>query len=100
MTQTNKVETSNSVFSEYDIFDVANGLYHWLQHNWQGMDDLYEAFCELTAPGAYRPSRSEESYDNASEEALSVYNELTLDNYREVLDLVLNYESEEKAGEF
>ena len=81
------------MFSEYDPFDLALGLYHWLQHNWNGQTDpLYAAFCQLTSPGMFRPARSQELFENIDDMALEVYETLTPDNYHEALDLVLNYE--------
>lgn len=82
------------MFKHYDSFDLANALYHWLQHNWSGMNDLYKDFCLLTEPGMYKPGISEELYDNATDEVLEIYNELTLNNYKEALDQVLNHASE------
>lgn len=79
-------------FKQYDVFDIALALYHWLQHNWEGQDeDLYKDFCTLTNPGMYKPSISEQNYDNISEEAIEIYNELTKDNYKQILNLVLEY---------
>ncbi len=87
-------------FREYDTFDLALALYHWLQHNWQGQSDpLYEAFCQLTAPGMFYPSRVNSCYKaldkEGNEGAELVYHMLTEDNYRKALGIVLNYESEE-----
>jgi hypothetical protein len=86
-----------SMFTESDPFDLALALYHWLQHNWEGQaDPLYEAFCELTAPGMYRPARSQEYFESLKgSEAETLYSELTHENYRQALDLVLNYEAED-----
>jgi ribosome maturation factor RimP len=59
-------------------------------------DPLYEAFCELTAPGMYRPARSQEYFESLKgSEAETLYSELTHENYRQALDLVLNYEAED-----
>ena len=81
------------MFNDHDPFDLALALYHWLQHNWNGQTDpLYAAFCELTSPGMYRPAISEQLFENIDGTALEVYETLTLDSYREALDLVLNYE--------
>ena len=93
MANANKL--SKSVFQEFDSFDIALGLYHYLQHNWEGMDDKYQAFCQLTAPGMYRPARSEEYFDNIEGDALQVYDALTDGNYSEALGIVLNYKSED-----
>ena len=80
------------MFNDYDEFDIAEALYFWLQHNWNGQSDpLYEAFCVLTEPGMYSPSHSKELFDNIEDTALEVYEMLTIDNYREGLDKVLNY---------
>jgi hypothetical protein len=82
-------------FEEYNEFDLALGLYHWLQHNWHGQSDpLYAAFCELTRPGMYRPSRSDELFENIDDSAKEVYGQLTLKNYESVLGGVLNYKPE------
>ena len=79
-------------FSEHDEFDIAQGLDLWLQHNWQGQSDpLYAAHCQLTAPGMYRPSPFA-TFDNMESGAREVYDSLSKDNYKEALDLVLNYE--------
>ena len=81
------------MFEEHDAFDLALALYHWLQHNWIDMDDKYKSFCELT--NHYKPARSEEFFDNIDGSALDVYHELTDDNYKEALDIVLSYNSED-----
>ena len=81
------------MFKDYCEFDIAAGLYHYLQHNWYGMDDKYEAFCMLTQPRMYKPSSSEEYFENISEESREVYNSLNDSNYREALDKVLNYQT-------
>lgn len=87
-------DCKQNVFSEFDTFDLALGLYHWLQHNWEGQSDsLYEAFSMLTEPGIYKPSLSEEYFKNIDDSARNVYELLTRDNYEDALDLVLNYES-------
>lgn len=82
------------MFKEYDSFDVALALYHWLQHNWDGqVDPLYQAFCELTEPGMFRPARSQEYFDNIDDDAKEVYEMLTPENYKDALNQVFNYES-------
>jgi hypothetical protein len=81
----------------YDEFDVAIALDHWLQHNWNGINDpLYAAHCELTAPGMYRPAMGE-TFDDIESNAREVYDMLTVDNYREALDRVLNYRDSDTA---
>ena len=84
-----------NMFKDFDGFDVALALYHWLQHNWVGMDDKYEAFCKLTEPGMYKPSRSEEYFENITDEVQTVYDMLDDNNVGQALETVLNYESEE-----
>jgi len=82
------------MFKEYDSFDVALALYHWLQHNWASQGDpLYQAFCELTKPGMFRPARRQEYFDGIDYDAKEVYGVLTLENYEDALNQVLNYES-------
>lgn len=81
--------------NETCVFDVANALYHFLQHNWQGQTDpLYRDFCILTHPGMYKPGHSEEFFENISEESKIIYDMLTEKNYTDALNIVLNYESE------
>lgn len=83
-------------FDEYDTFDVALALYHWLQHNWQGHSDhLYAAFNKLGSNGVYRPAKSEEFFQNIDDNVRDIYDQLTMDNYRDALSLVLNYEASE-----
>ena len=81
------------MFKEFCAFDLALALYHWLQHNWNGMDDLYMDHCRLTR--LYRPSRSDEYFDNMAGEACHVYAMLERDNYQQALEIVLNYKNEE-----
>lgn len=80
-------------WDDLDAFDLADALYHWLQHNWVGMDDKYEAFCQLTEH--YTPSRSLELFENIEESAKEVYLMLNDDNYESALERVLNYNSED-----
>lgn len=83
------------MFDDYNEFDIALALYHWLQNNWNGQDDpKYEAFCTLTAPGMFRCSPSEEFFENIDEIAQLIYSELTNKNYKKALARVLNYKSE------
>lgn len=80
------------MFKDYDAFDLALALYHWLQHNWNGQsDELYINHCILTEH--YRPSRSEEYFNNLDATAKEVYDNLTRDNYMEALAIVLSYKS-------
>jgi hypothetical protein len=84
------------MFKEFSEFDLASALYHWLQHNWVSQTDpLYGAFCVLTEPGMYRPSRSEEFFENIEDDAKLVYDMLTRDNYEDALNKVVSYESED-----
>lgn len=86
--------TNQNEFNDFDEFDLASGLYFWLQHNWQGHNDaLYEAFGELTSPGMYRPSRSQENFEDIDSTAYEVYELLDRSNYRDALNRVLNYGS-------
>ena len=86
-----------NVFKDDDTFDLASALYFWLQHNWDGItDDLYADFCRLTEPGVYKPSHSEEFFDNIEPSANDIYDTLNRENYRQALELVLNYEIEDK----
>lgn len=85
-------------FKEFDEFDLALALYHWLQHNWEGQgDDLYSDFCRLTEPGMYRPAPSEEYGEvlekEGYESAKDIYDMLTRENYADALNRVLNYNS-------
>lgn len=84
------------MFKEYDEFDLAIALYHWLQHNWLSQnDELYADFCILTKPDMLQVSGSLEFFDNINENASEIYNMLTRDNYKEALEKVLNYKSKE-----
>ena len=81
------------MFKEYDTFDVALALYHWLQHNWSGQTDkLYRDFCILTAPRMFKPGISDQYFDNISEDVKEIYDILSEENYSDALDVVLNYE--------
>lgn len=81
------------MFNEYDEFDLALALYHWLRHNWQGQADaLYSDFCRLTEPGMFNPGMAAEYFENIGDEAEYIYGELTIDNYGVALKRVLNYE--------
>lgn len=82
------------IFKNYDTFNLALALYHWLQHNWEGQNDpLYADFYKLTAPGIYKPARSEEYFETLEneeyQEVMEVYNILDETNYEEALNLVL-----------
>lgn len=79
------------MFKQYDRFDLALALYHWLYHNWSNTCTLYLDFCTLAAPNMYKPSHSEEHFDNIGDIAREIYSMLTEDNYKEALDLVINY---------
>ena len=82
----------NNQFSEFDEFDLALSLYHWLQHNWTSQSDpLYSDFCLLTNPGMYRPSHSLQFFNNIDDMAKNAYDSLTLDNYKLALNRVFNY---------
>lgn len=84
------------MFNEFDEFDLACALYHWLQHNWNGQsDELYQAFCVLTEPGKYKPGLSHECFDNIDDSVKYAYDLFTRDNYDIALDRVLNYKSED-----
>ena len=82
-------------FSDYCVFDLALALYHFLQHNWQGIGDpMYRDFCVLTSPGMYKPAMSEQYFENIQGEiAFEVYGMLNESNYDDALQLVLNYEA-------
>ena len=75
-------------FSMHDFFDAAEALHYWLQHNWDGMDELYKSYCLLRT--YYNPSIIA-SFDNASSEVLYIYDNITLDNYKIFLSEVLKY---------
>lgn len=80
------------MFNEFNTFDIALGLYHWLQHNWTSQSDpLYEAFCVLTSEGMFIPSHSGEYFENLDGEAKIVYDMLTIQNYEQAM----SYKSEE-----
>jgi len=81
------------MFKEFDAFDLALALYHWLQHNGERQtDDKYSDHGVLMEH--YRPSRSEEYFDNLDDGVLTVYNMLTDANYKEALEIVLNCKHE------
>ncbi len=83
------------MFDQFEVFDISEALYFWLQDNWDGRSDaLYEAFCVLTAPGMFQPGTFIK-FDNLSESALDIYNSLTRDNYESALNLVISYVPEE-----
>jgi hypothetical protein len=81
-------------FKEFNDFDIALALYHWLQHNWDGQTDpKYEAFCILTAPGMYKPSPADQEHDAMdTNDAAIVYGLLTDSNYKKALAQVINHE--------
>ena len=80
------------MFNDYNEFDIALALYHWLQHSWNSQTDpLYDAFCVLTEPGMYKPSRSDELFENLDSEALDIYNLLSRDNCEYALNKVTGY---------
>ncbi len=92
-----KKAKKSSIFDEFDEFDLALGLYHFLQHNWNGQTDpLYEAYCKLTAPGMFKAGMSDEYFERIDETAKMVYEMLTEDNYKQALDRVLNYVSSDE----
>jgi hypothetical protein len=87
------------MFDQYDKFDIALALYHWLQHNWNGLSDpLYRDFCILTSDDLFRPARSMEYFENIESdypEVMVIYDQLTIENYSQALDRVVNYKSVE-----
>ena len=83
------------MFSHFDSFELSSGLYFWLQHNWESQTDpLYQAFCVLTEPGMYCPSRRAEHFGNIEPGAQEVYDLLTIENYELVLSEIINYDRE------
>lgn len=80
---------------EYNTFNIAEALYFWLQHNWEGQtDELYSDFCILTEPGMFTPGMGLD-YENIEDESIEIYNELTRENYTGYLDEVLNYKPQD-----
>lgn len=83
------------MFKEFEVFDIAEALYFWLQDNWEGQsDELYSAYCELTAPGMFKAGTFF-SFGSLNDSARFVYDNLARDNYRAALNQVLNYESQD-----
>lgn len=86
-----------SVFENIDIFEIAEALNYWLQHNWEGQgDELYKAYCELTDPKVFKLSPLSK-FEKMSGEAKHVYDSLTRSNYKEALDAVLNFDRDDYA---
>lgn len=78
------------MFNEFDKFDIAIALYHWLQHNWVGMDDKYKAFCQLTKPRMLEVRGSLQYFEKIDDNMKEVYDMINDNNYQEALNIVLN----------
>lgn len=78
-------------FEEMDKFDLALGLYHWLQHTWESQgDEKYSDFCSLIR--VYKPSPSNQYFENIDDMARLAYDSLTDFSYRVALELVIKYQ--------
>jgi hypothetical protein len=87
-----------NTFEMFNEIDLATGLYHWLQDNWENKKDpLYLAFKALTTPGIYKPTVHERSFENINDDARYIYDLLTYDNYEMVLYKVTGFMPNEYA---
>jgi len=76
-------------FRNFNEFDLALALYHWLSHNWKwGSDPVYLSLRELTK--IYKPSPIEEDFDSISKTSKLAYEQLTVKNYKRALKTILN----------
>ena len=82
-----------TMFDSHDELAIALALYHWLQHNWIGMDDKYKAYCTLTDKDMFKPSPRQEFFESIDPEAMEVYESLTDDNYDQAMQQVIDYVS-------